>query len=83
MAMFTPPSARQLFGALVNWVKLQSTVVPGNRLSFTVLGWHAAAYCGRTCAAALAVPAMIVGLNDFDAARFDRARLSFPGVLGI
>ncbi|KAN0109790.1 Mak10 subunit, NatC N(alpha)-terminal acetyltransferase domain containing protein [Russula decolorans] len=35
---------------------------------------------------ALAVPATIVGLNDFDAARFDWVRLScrwFPGVFGI
>jgi len=29
------------FGALTNWVKLQSTAAPGNRLFFSVVGWYA------------------------------------------
>ena len=29
------------FGALANWVKLQSTAAPGDKLFFSVVGWHA------------------------------------------
>ena len=29
------------FGALTNWVKLQSTAAPGDKLFFSVVGWHA------------------------------------------
>jgi tryptophanyl-tRNA synthetase len=42
--MMLMPPLHQLgnyFGALVNWVKLQSTAGPGDKLFFSVVGWHA------------------------------------------
>ncbi|KAN0109813.1 hypothetical protein V8E52_008919 [Russula decolorans] len=35
------PHLGNYFGALANWVKLQSTAVPGEKLFFSVVGWHA------------------------------------------
>jgi tryptophanyl-tRNA synthetase len=40
-AMLTLRQLGNYFGALANWVKLQSTAVPGDKLFFSVVGWHA------------------------------------------
>ncbi|KAI9508816.1 hypothetical protein F5148DRAFT_837354 [Russula earlei] len=35
------PHLGNYFGALVNWVKLQSTAAPADKLFFSIVGWHA------------------------------------------
>ncbi|KAI0285227.1 tryptophanyl-tRNA synthetase [Russula brevipes] len=35
------PHLGNYFGALANWVKLQSAAAPGDRLLFSIVGWHA------------------------------------------